>query len=483
MSKGLVESSSLVDIAAAIRAKGGTSATLKASEMAAAIQTLPAGEAVLEPVTITENGTTTPPTGVDGFSSVTTNVPNSFSASDEGKVVSSGELVAQTSRTVTANGTIDTTLNNEVVVNVAGGSEGSGGANVITGTSAPSQSQGSVGDVYVQYAINEPPTEPRDQTYTLVIESALRGSSALTYAGAQEIQLFFDDGQGNETNIRDFSNFSASAKTGQNATSDPGYAFDGNTGGNYWETNPTPITVTFSATIPAGYSPSKLVVWQRTGSYSSDVWRDFRLDEAYDGTSRNLISITGLAVSDWAGAGNGTEFLTNNESISVVDTYLKVGTEGQSTKWVKHDFEVIIDTTASAGTLPKVISEGLVPQLQYIEHDNYFVGSDGSEGYTVGGSNIFTTVAYELDVNSSYVLTLGAQYGTRFRAGMVTARPFTTVPSSGSGDVTIQSGTSVISSNSPTAYQCVSFKATAPYLIVYLSNTNQHIDCYLYKIV
>lgn len=39
-----------------------------------------------------------------------------FSPSDEGKVVSNGALVTQTSTTVTANGTYDTTLINEVVV-------------------------------------------------------------------------------------------------------------------------------------------------------------------------------------------------------------------------------------------------------------------------------------------------------------------------------------------------------------------------------
>lgn len=54
----------------------------------------------------------------DGYSSVNVNVPNSYSASDEGKVVSSGALVSQTSTTKTANGTYDTTLNNEVVINV-----------------------------------------------------------------------------------------------------------------------------------------------------------------------------------------------------------------------------------------------------------------------------------------------------------------------------------------------------------------------------
>lgn len=72
----------------------------------------------VEPLTVTANGTQTAPSG-KAYSPVTTNVPNSYGASDEGKVVSNGALVAQTAHApVTANGTIDTTLNNSVPVNV-----------------------------------------------------------------------------------------------------------------------------------------------------------------------------------------------------------------------------------------------------------------------------------------------------------------------------------------------------------------------------
>lgn len=69
-------------------------------------------------ISITQNGTTTEDIEWYEDAELTVNVPNTYTASDEGKVVSSGALVGQTSRNITANGTVDTTLNNEVVVAV-----------------------------------------------------------------------------------------------------------------------------------------------------------------------------------------------------------------------------------------------------------------------------------------------------------------------------------------------------------------------------
>lgn len=77
---------------------------------------------------ITSNGNNQ---DVVGYAAVDVAVPNSYAAGDEGKVVSNGQLVAQTAHAeVTQNGTIDTTLNNSVVVNVSGG----GGDDMLTWT-------------------------------------------------------------------------------------------------------------------------------------------------------------------------------------------------------------------------------------------------------------------------------------------------------------------------------------------------------------
>ena len=77
---------------------------------------------------ISANGTyTASDESADGYASVSVDVPNSYTAQDEGKVVSDGSLVAQTamSQEITANDTYDTTLYNSVTVNVpqGGGSE------------------------------------------------------------------------------------------------------------------------------------------------------------------------------------------------------------------------------------------------------------------------------------------------------------------------------------------------------------------------
>lgn len=73
---------------------------------------------------------------VVGYAAVNVNVPNSYAAADEGKVVSNGALVAQTSDTVTQNGTVDTTLINSLLVNVqaSGGRKVSGSFTIASDT-------------------------------------------------------------------------------------------------------------------------------------------------------------------------------------------------------------------------------------------------------------------------------------------------------------------------------------------------------------
>lgn len=71
----------------------------------------------IQELNITENGTYTAPAGV-AYNPVNVNVPNTYAAGDEGKVVSGGALVAQSSDSVTQNGIVDTTLIDSLTVNV-----------------------------------------------------------------------------------------------------------------------------------------------------------------------------------------------------------------------------------------------------------------------------------------------------------------------------------------------------------------------------
>lgn len=118
MSKVTVTESYLEGIGDAIRNKLNTSQGYTPGQMAAAIQSIPTGGITpTGTINITQNGTA----DVTQYATADVNVPNSYAAGDEGKVVQNGALVAQTSETVTQNGTYDTTTKNEIVVNVQGG--------------------------------------------------------------------------------------------------------------------------------------------------------------------------------------------------------------------------------------------------------------------------------------------------------------------------------------------------------------------------
>ena len=128
MANVLIDENTMSDIADAIRAKLNAEDTYLPSEMADAIGDISGGG--ITPTgtkEITSNGTSI---DVTQYAYADVAVPNTYSAGDEGKVVSNGALVAQTSDTVTTNDTYDTTLINSLTVNVSGG----GGSSMASGS-------------------------------------------------------------------------------------------------------------------------------------------------------------------------------------------------------------------------------------------------------------------------------------------------------------------------------------------------------------
>lgn len=102
MAKVTVTESSLENIADAIRAKLGVATEYKPGEMAAAIQSIPTGgSAVLEHLSVTQNGNYTPGAGVDGFDQVTVNV-----SGGGGGIVSVDHNIYTYNPSVTASGAI-----------------------------------------------------------------------------------------------------------------------------------------------------------------------------------------------------------------------------------------------------------------------------------------------------------------------------------------------------------------------------------------
>lgn len=211
----------------------------------------------------------------------------------------------------------------DVISYLMGASAGrsSGDVNFLYGFEEPSAGAGSVGDAYVQYSSL---FTGRSVTINIKIDSAKRGNSALYYASAMEIKVIVEDPSGNEIDMRDLPGFSVRCIASSPGT--PANAFDNNLE-TMWEASTTPLTLAVTATVPANSVFKRLEVYQRTGSYNTDVWSTFSVYPATD-PDAILASYSNLASTDWAGAGNWTIFpaTATPNLIKIVDVFVKTET-------------------------------------------------------------------------------------------------------------------------------------------------------------
>ena len=258
MSKVLITENYLDAIADAIRGRNGTQNTYTPAQMAAAVAA----------------------------------IPNAYVAGDEGKVVSNGALVAQSSSSVTQNGTVDTTLINSLTVNVSGGE-----SNVIVSNDPPSPSVGSVGQYYIY--VRPLTTIP----YGIKIEKAGRNTQTnFTYWGARDIDFVFTDGE-TEYHLRNFTGATAAWASGEaNSFSTQNANIDGNTS-QYNEHNGLPGYYSISAEVPSGLALSKVRICGRNDSNWPDYWITFSIGQIAAANSRTyintLISESDLTLADW----------------------------------------------------------------------------------------------------------------------------------------------------------------------------------------
>ncbi len=129
---------------------------------------------------------------VKAYEKVNVNVPNTYAAGDDGKVVSNGALVSQSSQTINENGTYDTTLKNEVVVDVQSGG-GGGGTVIASGTVAGNGGYG----ISVPVGTKMPETDfafvihlPKNQEITYVDDSNNQILLWIEYVVLKQTQRF-----------------------------------------------------------------------------------------------------------------------------------------------------------------------------------------------------------------------------------------------------------------------------------------------------
>lgn len=131
--------------------------------------------AELTSISITENGVYDTGSTTSGYNYVDVNVPNTYSSSDEGKVVSNRQLISQIAKpdTIIANNTYDTTNFNSVTVNVENSYSASDEGKVVSNGALVSQTA-------------KPDTITTNSTYNTMLYSSVTVNVENSYSASDE---------------------------------------------------------------------------------------------------------------------------------------------------------------------------------------------------------------------------------------------------------------------------------------------------------
>lgn len=274
-----VTDTELTSIANAIRTKGGTQAQLVfPTGFVSAVQAIPTGgSAVVQPLSVTQNGTYNPPSGVDGYAPVT--------------------------------------------VNVSGG-----GSDVIVSASPPTSDVGVEGQYYIfedlsaliKYGIQ-------------VITAARATNYSVNFWGVRDIDFVFTDGV-DEYHLRDFQDAHCYWTAGNGNFAQQDDNINGQTN-NYNEHNGLPGWYEITADVPSGLSLSKVRICGRNDSTWEDFWRTFKIGQWSTEKTfiTTLINEENLVLADWDRSSQSayTEFALPSpmSPISISHLYQKIGGE------------------------------------------------------------------------------------------------------------------------------------------------------------
>ena len=393
------------NIANAITNAGGTVNSGDGLEdFSADINTIPTSGNI-DSLTVYSNGTYTAPSGVDGYNPVSVYVANSYSASDEGKVVDNGALVSQTSTTKTVNGTYDTTLNNEVVINVPNTYVASDEGKVVDNSALVSQTSTTVTDngTYNTTTNNEvvvalPLTTKsvtNNGTYTASSDSAKGYTSVTvnvpnTYTQSDEGKVVSSGALTSQTSTTKTVNGTYNTTTNNEVVvavpntytnADEGKVVNNNALVSQTSASDSNITTNGTYTYDTTYNNSKKVIVAVPNTYTN-------ADEGKVVDSGALVSQTSTNINT-----NGTyNTTTNNEVVVAVPNTYTSGDEGkvvsngaltaQTARTVTTNNTTYDTTLNNSVTVDIAIPQPTLITKSITSNGTYNASSDSADGYS-----------------------------------------------------------------------------------------------------